>query len=356
MEDLRDKRHHELSPTYSASQVEAVISYLGIEVVGETMNDFLALCAFHDNRNTPSFSVSKTSGKYLCFSGSCYESGTLMQLVQKLSARTFFEAARFIQKHGTNDVAGDQVLEAMKPNEEWVEFSQDILDRMYDNFWECAEAIDYMTEARGFTEETLRSFRVGYDRGYVTVPMHNPDGMPVGVIGRPPSKINKKFKNSKKLPVSKTLWNMNRAKREGDTVIICESSFDAMRITQAGYPNVVACLGGNFSDFHASQINRHFSTVVIMTDFDDRTKHMYDGCRKCAREGINLCKGHNPGRDLGSKIATTLSRKNILWTMHNDKLVYPHKAKDAGDLTDDEIRHCLVNAVGSFTYSQCNPY
>jgi DNA primase len=66
-------------------------------------------------------------------------------------------------------------------------------------------------------DETLGYFRIGYSakRDAIMVPMHNPDGLPIGVIGR--SIAGKDFKNSKGLPKNKTAWNFHRAKREGDT-------------------------------------------------------------------------------------------------------------------------------------------
>jgi hypothetical protein len=149
---------------------------------------------------------------------------------------------------------------------------------------------------------------------------------------------------------------MHRAKKHGDTVIVCEASFDAMRIHQAGYPNVVACLGGNFSPYHFDQLNKHFSTIVIMTDFDKKEKHLYKNCQKCKKRGLTLCAGHNPGRDLGATIAAGLHMKDILWASYSDGIVYPNSAKDAGDMTDDEIRQCLKNAVDHYEYSEWGVY
>jgi DNA primase len=340
--------------TYTPNQVEATLGACGVEVEGETTNDFLCFCPFHGNRHSPSFSVSKTNGAYICFNHSCGATGTLIELVKRKTNRNEFEARRLILKKAseTQQAFEDKLKAALSPVVDFEEFPQKTLDRMYEDFWRYNEPVDYMMKERGFTEETLRYFKVGFSlkREIIAVPMHDPKGMPVGVIGRPASKENKFFKNSKGLPTSKTLWNLHRAKRAGDTVIICEASFDAMRIHQAGYENVVACLGGNFSPYHFDLLDKYFSTIVIMTDFDKKEKHMYTGCRKCKKRGLNLCAGHNPGRDLGATIAAGLHRKKILWASYDEKVIYPHDAKDAGDMTDDEIRQCLRNAVSNFTY------
>lgn len=354
--------------TYTPNQVEATLRACGVETEGETTNDFLCFCPFHGNRHSPSFSVSRTNGAYICFNHSCGVSGTLVDLVKKIpkrdgSRRNEFEARRLIlkKKSETQQAFEDELLKAFEPIVDFVDFPQHIIDRMYDDFWNNPEAVRYMVEERGFDEETLHHFRIGFSakKDIIAVPMHSPKGVPVGVIGRPADTENKFFKNSRGLPTSKTLWNLHRAKRQGDTVVICEASFDAMRIHQAGYANVVACLGGNFSPYHFDQLDKHFSTIVIMTDFDSKEKHMYNNCKKCKKQGLNLCIGHNPGRDLGATIAAGLHRKNVLWASYAEGIVYPTHAiegtrwgpaKDAGDMTDDEIRQCLRNAVSNFDY------
>lgn len=349
------------SATYSASQVESVLLAAGVDIQGETVNDFVGYCPFHGNRDTPSFSVSKAGGLYICFNPSCYVQGTLIELVRKLLDLNEFQARRLIIKMAKEENVGwaDKVEKILKAPDPFEEFDQSKLDYLEESLWEHPEVLDYLKVERKFTDETLRHFHIGYSfkKDMVAVPMHDIKAKPIGIIGqRSSNKAEKTFKNSWKLPTSKTLWNIHRAKRTGDTVILCESSFDAMRIHQAGYPNVVACLGGNFSPYHTEQINRIFSTVVLMTDFDKKEKHVYPGCRQCGTEGKNLCVGHNPGRDLGMKIAKLLPTKRIVWAAFDDKIVYPHDAKDAGDMSDDEIRQCLRNAVPDFVYKQWNLY
>lgn len=276
----------------------------------------------------------------------------------KTTDRNPFQAKRVILKARTDSKlsVADSLKKKFDAKFEFTEFPQEVVDRMAEEFWQTPHAMEYMMKERGFTEETLRYFKIGYSakKGIIAVPMHTADGMPVGVIGRPASKTDKFFKNSVNLPTSKTLWNLHRAKRAGGSVIIVESSFDAMRVHQAGYSNVVATLGGNFSQYHLEQLQKFFSSIIIMTDNDE--KKFYENCRKCLKKNLNLCKGHNPGRDLGATIAEQLKDKRILWASYDEKMIYPRGAKDAGDLTDDEIARCVVNAVSNFAYRQWNLY
>ena len=99
-----------LLETYSPSHVKAIVNALGLEIVSQTSNDFLLLCPFHGNRNSPSFSISHSKGAYLCFNPSCNASGSILDLVKALSHRNDYEALRFVlssQKETKENFADD---------------------------------------------------------------------------------------------------------------------------------------------------------------------------------------------------------------------------------------------------------
>lgn len=336
----------EVDSLYTEEQVDAVLNEVGVRVLDSYQDDFLGFCPFHGNNDTPSFSVSKSAGLYICYNPACGARGTLVELVMKIGGKNPFEAARIIAKNkmGTQLSFEERLARELAEEPEWTAFSVEVLARCYEDFWNEDRAQAYM-RGRKFEDETLRYFRIGYSakRDAIMVPMHNPDGLPIGVIGR--SIEGKDFKNSKGLPKNKTAWNYHRAKREGDTVIICEASFDAMRIHQAGYRNVVALLGGTFSAFQRQQIGRAFNSIVIMTDNDE--KKFYTGCAKCK----GLCRGHNPGEELGMSIANQMRDKRVLWAHCGEATRFPKGVKDAGDMTDTMIRHCIGNAVSHIEYA-----
>lgn len=341
---------------YSASQVEAVLAHCGVEVVSETGTHFLCYCPFHGNTDSPALAVDKVKGLFTCFNPSCMVSGTILNMLHRIMGYNQFQCFRTVLKYKNSSTTSfeQRYAEAAAKIPEFVEFGQDKLDELY-NAFKGSVGEEYM-RGRGFKDETLDYFRVGYaaKNNMVIVPMHDPKGMPVGLIGRTASarKEDKRFKNSNGLPKSKTAWNFHRAKRTGDTVIICEASYDAMRIHQAGYPNVIALLGGHVTDYHLDQINKHFSTVIIMTDFDK--KQYRPNCRMCSKIQFKpnevKCRGHRPGRDLGRSIATRLPNKRILWAAYDEACVYPHGAKDASDMTDTEIHNCLTRAISNVEY------
>ena len=339
---------------YHPTQVREVLKDIGVTIVSETSNDFTCLCPFHTNRHSPAFSVSKERGAFVCFSPECGEVGTLIKLVKRLTSRNDFEAQRFILNRAASSNAQftDELEKALSENIEYKKFDSDLLERLHNQFMQIPEGSEYM-KSRGFSIETCNDFQVGYSdkRHMVVVPVHSPTGIPMGFVGR--SIEGKSFQNSPGLAKNSTIFNSHRAKRKGGTAIITESSFDVMALHQAGFENGVALLGGNLSNIQIDILNRFFSRIIIFTDFDDSSRHISQFCRRCKP---NDCTGHNPGRELGIKISEALPAKEVLWACYDyGKVVYPDGAKDATDLSENQIRACINNAVTNYEYMLWNP-
>jgi DNA primase len=316
---------------YTPTHIKSILKSIGLEIVGETGNDFLCYCPFHSNRHTSSFSVSREKGAFICFNPSCGETGTLQELVKRVMNKNEFEAMRFIASQEAESLENfDSVLaEAMEEKPVFQEFPADTLKKLYSELVSTKEGVEYFN-SRGITQQGITDFGLGYSKnmGMVTVPVHSPDGMAIGIVGR--SIEGKSFKNSTNLPKSKTLFNIHRAKKIGDHVIVVESSFDAIRVHQAGFPNVVATLGGFLSTEQQNLLNRHFNKITIMTDAD------------------------LAGRELGKSIVNKLRFKDLLWASCEYGKIYPHDAKDAGDMTDEEIKACIKNSVSDIEYRSWN--
>lgn len=341
--------------TYEAEQVRGVLDEIGLRIEGETSEDFLCFCPYHNNHSTPSFAISFETGLFFCFNPACNVTGNLLDLAQYVGKMTFFQAARLIKRAEVVTDFSSRIESLFEEKPEFESFDPGLIEDRHTDLWKSKKALDYLMQERGFTEETLKYFKIGYSakRDLIMVPMHDPDGMPVGVIGRSPSVTEKIFKNSKGLPTSKTLFNYHRAKRSNGTGVIVEASFDVMRIHQAGTPGAMGLLMGHFSKFHKQLIERSFDKLIIMTDNDP--PKFYDDCAKCRRKGFVLCCGHRPGLELGSKISNELTGKRIYWSWYDEdrwpriegKKIF---AKDPGDMTDDQIRQCIRNAKPNYEY------
>lgn len=320
------------STQYSPEHIKSIIKSIGLEIVGETAHDFLCYCPFHSNRHTSSFSVSREKGAFICFNPACGEAGTLLELIKRTMHKNDFEAMRFIASKESEALENfDELLAStMEDKPVFEEFSEDTLSKLHSGLAESDKAKSYFI-SRGINIDSMKYFELGYSENMnmVTVPVHSPDGMPIGIVGR--SVEGKSFKNSTNLPKSKTLFNIHRAKKVGSHVIVVESSFDAIRVHQSGFPNVVATLGGFLSTEQQHLLNRYFNKITIMTDAD------------------------TAGRELGKSISNKLRNKDLLWASHSYGKIYPHDAKDAGDMTDEEIKTCIKNAVSEIEYRSWNP-
>lgn len=316
-----------ITETYNKKQLKEILNSVGIRIASETNTDYLCMCPFHSNHHTPSFAISYEKGLYVCYNPSCGSKGKLIDLIQTVGNMNYFQALRLIgsMKKEAENTFDEDLAELLSEKPQFEEFSQDLLDSLYNNLVGSKRAQEYF-ESRGITQESMAYFQLGYsdNQDMVVVPVHSPTGVPVGIVGR--SIEGKKFKNSTNLPRSQTMFNLHRAKKESSTIIVCESSFDAIRIHQAGYPNVVATLGGSMSKENIQNLNKYSSSIIIATDADEA------------------------GRKLGREIAIKLKNKDISWASYEDKIIYPHGAKDIGDLTDSEIKQCIKNAVTNFEY------
>ena len=319
-----------MTDAYTKADLRSILRAINVTVVSETGTDFLCLCPFHRNMSTPSFAISYSKGLYICYNPSCDASGTILDLVKSMTSKNDYESLRFIHANRmTSEGLFDQSLEELLENKpDFEEFSESVQDKLhkdlvFNNINNCQEYF----KMRKINEDAWNYFKLGYSslQKMVTVPLHSPDGILVGVIGR--SVETKSFKNSPNLPRNKTMFNLYRAKREGGTIIVVESSFDAIRLWQAGYPNAVATLGGSISDINIQNLNKYSSKIIIMTDNDQA------------------------GRSLGMTIANKLKNKDVLWASYSAEKVYPHNAKDVGDMTDEEIKTCIKNAISHFEYA-----
>ena len=317
-----------MSDAYTKADLRSILQSCGIQIISQSGQDFLCLCPFHHNTDSPAFAVSYSKGLYVCYNQSCNSAGTVLDLVMKLTNRNNYEAMRYISTNKLSDaeILEEELKELLDEKPEFEEFPQSTLDKLFNDLCNSTVAQQYF-KSRNITFEAMDYFKLGYSENQrmVTVPLHSPDGVPVGIIGR--SIEGKSFKNSNNLPRNKTMFNLHRAKREGGTIIVVESSFDVIRLWQAGFPNAVATLGGSISDININHLNRYASTVILMTDND------------------------GAGRMLGKTIAGKLKNKNVLWAKYDHDVIYPRLAKDVGDMTDEEIKQCVKNAIPHFEYA-----
>lgn len=285
---------------YTDEQVYRVLEAIAMDVESEAGDDVLVFCPYHDNHNTPAGEVSKTKGTFFCFS--CGAAASLEKLVMRVSGRTYFEAIRLIKSNEVKTDITDDVDNALLREPDFVPFDELLVARLHQAALNSPRAMNYFSYRH--IDRSVKKFSLGYseNQDMVTVPVHSPTGMLLGFVGR--GVDVKQFKNSPKLPKSKTLFNLHRVRNE-PLVFVVESSFDAIRLDQEGIP-AVATLGAGVSVRQTKLLNQYFTTVVSVPDQDTAGREMDDKLRKA----------------LGSKLSSIL---------------LPSGAKDVGDLTNEQI-------------------
>lgn len=225
----------------------------GIQKPGKS--DIFFHCCFHENDKTPSLSINIENGLYRCFS--CGKTGNFFTLVRHLKGDEYyyehygtkadfsFKPKTFEMDENYRKEVDESVLLKYRQLHSWV------LNR-FDN-----------------DAELLKSFEIGYDsnREAITLPIRDIDGKLYNVEFRHlkgQTKSSYLYDFNKK---GKVLFNLHKVKNESKVYLV-EGIFDAIRMTQLGYPNVLALMGTELTPERISILNNYFSTLYLAFDSD----------------------------------------------------------------------------------------
>ncbi len=267
-------------------------------------NKLVGACPIHHGKNPNSFHVDLTKNAFNCFSG-C-GGGNVLDLVAKVEQVSVREAAEKIAtwfdlkfdrpaKDGNSakvsektEAKVDSAKVDAKASEPTAAVRQGeqrpnpplqrplTLDQDHPYLWQ-----------RGLTVPTVKAFglgfcRAGIMRGRIAVPIFDAEGELVAYAGRAVDEELAKQKGTWKLPLgfhkSEVLFNLNRAKEHAGNGLVCVEGFvDAMKVHQAGYPNVVALMGSALSEHQEQLLLAHTDRLALMFDGDEAGT-------KCLRE------------------------------------------------------------------------
>ena len=291
-----------VSSIYTEEQIRRVLNGAGVEIEAEFGNNFIVFCPYHNNTRTPAGEVSNESGLFFCFG--CQTTRGLEEFIMHMTGRTYFETVRYIKSKETEADIEKVVNKAMYAAPDFVQYDELLIKRLNNQALESPRAMRYF-EGRKVTRESVIKFSLGFSekQDSVTIPMQSPDGMTIGFVAR--TIEGKEFKNTPGLPKGKILFNLHRVK-SSNTVYVVESSFDAIRLDQVGFP-AVATLGANVSVSQIRLLEKYFNNVVLIADNDEA--------------GIIMTE------KLIEKLGSMVTIVNL------DK-----KYKDIGDMDDDSIR------------------
>lgn len=309
--------------------------HFGEKRVRLSYNSVAMCCPFHKD-DSPSFSFNIQNKFFYCYG--CRKSGDIFTYVRhKLGNKSFRETVEFINQFFKIENADSQSETIEKPD-----FRKKLMAiKKYDkqdgpeftmyNDQDVANMVlmrGSLFADKGYTQETLDFFQVGFDHKEkrVTVPIRDENGKLVGITGRTLLTKEKmkelgvpKWKHYHNSNVRNYLYNIHnaiKASRDVDgSVILCEGPSDVMMLHQYGYKNTVGCLGNVLTQQKKGLILRNFMTVYIFLDADE-------GGESGAIDVIEKLKGY-----------VTLFKVNA------------PENKDPGDMTEEEVKYALKNAT-----------
>jgi len=271
------------------------------------------------NEKTPSFYVVPSKGIFKDFSSG--KGGDAISFVMEVDGLSYVEALKYLAgKYGIEvkeDEQSDEAVEAQNKRESLYivlnfanQYFQSVL---HDSEEGKAIGLSYFKE-RGFKEETIKKFELGYskelwdglmndalkkgykkelleeagliirkdDKSYdrfrsrVMFPIHNVSGKTIAFGGRKLSSTDKsaKYINSPETELyfkSKVLYGMYQGKnaiRKEDNCYLVEGYTDVISMHQAGIENVVASSGTALTEDQVKLIRRYSENVTVIFDGD----------------------------------------------------------------------------------------
>ncbi|MBL4577425.1 MAG: DNA primase [Flavobacteriales bacterium] len=330
----------------SKSTIDKVFDTARIEeVVGDFVTlkqrgvNKIGLCPFH-NEKTPSFTVSTAKGIYKCFG--CGQGGNSVKFVMEHEKYSYPEALRYLAEKYNIEIEEDQYSEEDSQIRSERESQHVVLahaqkyftDILFNNNEGKSIGLSYFKE-RGYTEETIEQFQLGYGleswdaftkdalgkgyqleylektgmtivkegkhydrfRGRVLFPIHNFSGKVIGFGGRVLKKDVKaaKYVNSPESEVyekRRVLYGIYYSKKEivaKDNCYLVEGYTDVITLFQAGIQNVVSSSGTSLTEDQIRLIKRITNNITILYDGDPAgIKASFRGIDLILQEGLNV--------------------------------------------------------------------
>ena len=326
-----------IAQIFESSRVEEVIQdYITLKKRGVNM---IGNCPFH-NEKTPSFTVSPTKGIYKCFG--CGKAGNAVNFMMDHEQMTYPEALRYLAKKYNIEIEEKE----QTPEQVQAQSSRESLqivnsyaqkyfsDQLLNTDEGKSIALSYFKE-RGYTEETIKKFQLGYNpskwdsftssaikagykeefllkagltkgepkkrfdffKGRVMFPIHNITGRVIAFGGRilTNDKKTAKYFNSPETELynkSKVLYGLYYAKQsivKKNVCLLVEGYTDVISMSQRGIENVVSSSGTSLTEGQIKLIQRYTPNITILFDGDVAgIKASFRGIDMILKEGLNV--------------------------------------------------------------------
>lgn len=242
--------------------------YAHVELVRKG-NGWRCKCPIHENSVNPEAMYVDDRGGYYCFA--CNSGGNVINFLSDYEHISYSAATERLASMLNINLKDDAEYQDQKRLEDKFNGYKNRGLAGVDNVKQ------YLTEKRGFTEETIQTFELGMWDGKMTIPLLDANGRTVGMAVRQ-FDAKPKYMNSRNnilYDKSEFLFGLDKARRLiKNTVYVVEGYMDAISGYQMGIPTVAYCS----NELHRDQIRmlnsylRRDTTVVICPDNDEAGK------------------------------------------------------------------------------------
>ena len=144
---------------------------------------------------------------------------------------------------------------------------QAVVEKYHKSLLENPSILSYLTDERGFTLETIKKFKLGFNNGAMTIP-YVKEGLCLNIKSRAIKPTGQKYFREE--GCSSVLFNLDNARKYKDTVLLTEGEFDAIAYDQVGFPCVVSVPNGSeaFADEWIEDVEG-FSQIYLSYDMDE---------------------------------------------------------------------------------------
>jgi DNA primase len=251
--------------------ISSILSFHGLHLKLIRRGDQLfGPCPLHGGDNKTAFRVHLGRGLWRCFTA-C-GGGDIVELIRKIEHCSYSEVARHLHRIAAASLPeAPQEIRPSSPSggRAFTPFTRSIPLDPRCHFLQNIKTIWTSTAARFEAGTTPSS---PFLKNTVAVRLHNILGNPLGYCGRriDPQEAAQfgKWRFPKNFPKAQILYNAHRAQAfRSQGVILVECPWAVMRITQAGFKNVVALLGTSLSQPQITSLPAARS-VLLMLDGD----------------------------------------------------------------------------------------
>ncbi len=375
-----------------------------VEIIGEHITlkkrgaNYIGLCPFH-NEKTPSFTVSPDKQIFKCFG--CGKSGNIFTFLKDINGMSFREvlislAERFGVPYEESNPKKHLEYNKKEIALQSLEFANSFYHNiLYDK--EGEKALKYLYK-RGFTDDTIKKFELGYSlenwtalydyltsmsfkeealydagliisktdskrvwdrfRGRLMFPIYNQIGKVIGFGARDLSdkKDVAKYLNSPETIIydkSIALYGIFNAKDEIRTkeyAILCEGYADVIMLYQAGFKNAIASCGTALTKGQLINIKRYTTKIYLSYDSDFAGINATSKAIELALpmgfdiKVINLPNGEDPDsyiKNNGKESFSDLIRKAVDFIEHLYNKANENNKIDSPSEKSKFIKYCV---------------